>query len=105
MLIHPGQKKLKCDGGYPYCGRCSSISESCVYSAKLPMGRPKKRKVTESEVPSSTESRTSSSTLAMSITSETGSEVGRRSSFDHCQYMSDDAPLEMSLGLVNLKTP
>ncbi|CAG1967296.1 unnamed protein product [Fusarium graminearum] len=91
------QKKLKCDGGYPYCGRCSSISETCIYSAKLPMGRPKKRKI--SEVPhSSAESRTSPSTLATSITSETGSEVGRRSSFDNCQHMSDDTTLEMSLG-------
>ncbi|CEF85847.1 unnamed protein product [Fusarium graminearum] len=94
---YPGQKKLKCDGGYPYCGRCSSISETCIYSAKLPMGRPKKRKI--SEVPhSSAESRTSPSTLATSITSETGSEVGRRSSFDNCQHMSDDTTLEMSLG-------
>ncbi|KAL6912796.1 hypothetical protein FSHL1_010479 [Fusarium sambucinum] len=91
------QKKLKCDGGYPYCGRCSSISENCIYSAKLPMGRPKKRKLIESDVPSS-ESRTSPSTLAMSITSETGSEVGRRSSFDNCQHMSDETSLEMSLG-------
>ncbi|CAG1969315.1 unnamed protein product [Fusarium graminearum] len=61
------------------------------------MGRPKKRKI--SEVPhSSAESRTSPSTLATSITSETGSEVGRRSSFDNCQHMSDDTTLEMSLG-------
>ncbi|KAI1063247.1 hypothetical protein LB507_005713 [Fusarium sp. FIESC RH6] len=98
MLISlQGQKKLKCDGGYPSCGRCSNVSESCKYSAKLPMGRPKKRKLpSESEVPdSSAASRTSPSTLAMSIGSETGSEVGRRASYDHCQHMSDDTSLDV----------
>ncbi|KAJ4120101.1 hypothetical protein NW768_010384 [Fusarium equiseti] len=65
------------------------------------MGRPKKRRLAfESEVPeSSAASRTSPSTLAMSIGSETGSEVGRRASYDHCQHMSDDTSLDViSLG-------
>ncbi|KAF4451625.1 hypothetical protein F53441_5481 [Fusarium austroafricanum] len=36
--------------------------------------------------------------MAMSIGSESGSEMGRRASFDPCQHMSDDAPLELSHG-------
>ncbi|KAH7143716.1 hypothetical protein EDB81DRAFT_503101 [Dactylonectria macrodidyma] len=43
------QKKLKCDGGYPECGRCLNAGEICKYSARRPMGRPKKRKVSETE--------------------------------------------------------
>ncbi|KAL6414479.1 hypothetical protein AUP68_01008 [Ilyonectria robusta] len=43
------QKKLKCDGGYPECGRCVNADETCKYSARRPMGRPKKRKVQEDE--------------------------------------------------------
>ncbi|SPJ88028.1 uncharacterized protein FTOL_12497 [Fusarium torulosum] len=61
------------------------------------MGRPKKRKVTsESEQhDSSAASRTSPSTLAMSMDSDTGSDRGRRASFDTCQHMSEDTPMDM----------
>jgi hypothetical protein len=97
LIVLQGQKKLKCDGGYPTCGRCSTISESCIYSARLPMGRPKKRKViSESEQhDSSAASRTSPSTLAMSMDSDNGSDRGRRASFDTCQHMSEDTPMDM----------
>ncbi|KAI5464965.1 hypothetical protein BGZ63DRAFT_421952 [Mariannaea sp. PMI_226] len=44
MLTNEGQKKLKCDGEYPECGRCVSTGDTCKYSARLPLGRPKKRK-------------------------------------------------------------
>ncbi|KAH7159714.1 hypothetical protein B0J13DRAFT_111455 [Dactylonectria estremocensis] len=43
------QKKLKCDGEYPGCGRCLNAGEICKYSVRRPMGRPKKRKVSETE--------------------------------------------------------
>lgn len=36
---------MKCDGEHPICGRCSGLGEECHYSARLPMGRPKKRKL------------------------------------------------------------
>ncbi|KAJ4033018.1 hypothetical protein NW758_15326 [Fusarium oxysporum] len=90
------QKKLKCDGSYPSCGRCSTLGEPCKFSARMPMGRPKKRKIaSENEAQESSASRTSPSTLAMSIGSDTGSDMGRRASFDPCQHMSEDAPLDM----------
>ncbi|KAG7432893.1 Protein SIP4 [Fusarium oxysporum f. sp. raphani] len=90
------QKKLKCDGSYPSCGRCSTLGEPCKFSARMPMGRPKKRKIaSENEAQESSASRTSPSTLAMSIGSDTGSDMGRRASFDPCQHMSEDAPLDL----------
>jgi hypothetical protein len=91
-----GQKKLKCDGSYPSCGRCSTLGELCKFSARMPMGRPKKRKIaSENEAQESSASRTSPSTLAMSIGSDTGSDMGRRGSFDPCQHMSEDVPLDL----------
>ncbi|KAL5613289.1 hypothetical protein FOVSG1_002352 [Fusarium oxysporum f. sp. vasinfectum] len=90
------QKKLKCDGSYPSCGRCSTLGEPCKFSARMPMGRPKKRKIaSENEAQESSASRTSPSTLAMSIGSDTGSDMGRRASFDPCQHMSEDTPLDL----------
>ncbi|ENH70499.1 hypothetical protein FOC1_g10012429 [Fusarium oxysporum f. sp. cubense race 1] len=62
----------------------------------MPMGRPKKRKIASvNEAQESSASRTSPSTLAMSIGSDTGSDMGRRASFDPCQHMSEDAPLDL----------
>lgn len=43
-------RKLKCSGTLPEdggCGRCKSDNVECVYSARAPIGRPKKRKVEE----------------------------------------------------------
>lgn len=45
-------RKLKCSGTLPEdggCGRCKSDKMECVYSARAPIGRPKKRKVEEEQ--------------------------------------------------------
>ncbi|SPO28053.1 uncharacterized protein UTRI_04444_B [Ustilago trichophora] len=45
-------RKLKCSGTLPEnggCERCSSDGIQCVYSARAPIGRPKKRKAEEGE--------------------------------------------------------
>lgn len=45
-------RKLKCSGTLPEnggCERCKSDNIECVYSARAPIGRPKKRKVEEGE--------------------------------------------------------
>lgn len=45
-------RKLKCSGTLPEdggCGRCKSDNVECVYSARAPIGRPKKRKVEEGQ--------------------------------------------------------
>ncbi len=45
-------RKLKCSGTLPEdggCGRCKSDNVECVYSARAPIGRPKKRKVEEEQ--------------------------------------------------------
>ncbi|PWZ03622.1 hypothetical protein BCV70DRAFT_224979 [Testicularia cyperi] len=45
-------RKLKCSGTLPQnggCERCKSDAIQCVYSARAPIGRPKKRKVEEAE--------------------------------------------------------
>ena len=47
-------RKLKCSGTLPKqggCGRCSSDGIQCVYSARAPIGRPKKRKVEDTPDP------------------------------------------------------
>lgn len=45
-------RKLKCSGTLPEiggCERCNSDAIQCVYSARAPIGRPKKRKVDEGQ--------------------------------------------------------
>lgn len=45
-------RKLKCSGTLPEnggCERCNSDNIQCVYSARAPIGRPKKRKVDEGQ--------------------------------------------------------
>ncbi|GAC93269.1 hypothetical protein PHSY_000833 [Pseudozyma hubeiensis SY62] len=45
-------RKLKCSGTLPEnggCARCNSDDIPCVYSARAPIGRPKKRKVEEEQ--------------------------------------------------------
>ncbi|KAJ9474027.1 Zn(2)-C6 fungal-type domain-containing protein [Pseudozyma hubeiensis] len=45
-------RKLKCSGTLPEnggCARCNSDDIQCVYSARAPIGRPKKRKVEEEQ--------------------------------------------------------
>ncbi|CDS81853.1 uncharacterized protein SPSC_00039 [Sporisorium scitamineum] len=47
-------RKLKCSGTLPEnggCGRCSNDGIQCIYSARAPIGRPKKRKVEEAPDP------------------------------------------------------
>ncbi|CBQ68456.1 conserved hypothetical protein [Sporisorium reilianum SRZ2] len=49
-------RKLKCSGTLPEnggCGRCNSDGIQCVYSARAPIGRPKKRKGEQEAGPSS----------------------------------------------------
>ncbi|KAF5017816.1 hypothetical protein F66182_10230 [Fusarium sp. NRRL 66182] len=87
------QKKLKCDGAYPKCGRCSTVAEPCKYSARLPMGRPKKRRLdTESEDHNSSSATVTNGT---SISSDPGSDIGRIESFDPCFRPSEDLTADM----------
>ncbi|KAM5362223.1 hypothetical protein ACJZ2D_012663 [Fusarium nematophilum] len=96
--LDKGQKKLKCDGEYPECGRCSGMGETCKYSARLPMGRPKKRKLQQegeedrdSGGSTTVTSGTSPSTLTRSMSSDAGSE--QMLAFDPClQPPSEKAP-------------
>lgn len=44
-----GNRKLKCPGEQPECSRCANDTITCVYSAQKAMGRPRKRKLGESE--------------------------------------------------------
>ncbi|KAB8230848.1 Zn(II)2Cys6 transcription factor domain-containing protein [Aspergillus alliaceus] len=37
------KKKVRCDGARPTCSRCNSSSKGCVYSQRMPMGRPRSR--------------------------------------------------------------
>ncbi|KAJ4265098.1 hypothetical protein NW762_005344 [Fusarium torreyae] len=65
------------------------------------MGRPKKRKLgSENESSSATvTSRTSPSAFSKSVSSDTGSDMGRRASYDQCLHPSEDLSSDMmSLG-------
>ena len=57
-------RKLKCSGTLPEnggCERCNSDGIQCVYSARAPIGRPKKRKAEEGDDLAATPAYTSSS--------------------------------------------
>ncbi|RMJ13147.1 hypothetical protein CDV36_007195 [Fusarium kuroshium] len=93
------QKKLKCDGEYPECGRCSGMGEPCKYSARLPMGRPKKRKLQhENEAQDSStatfSSGVSTATLEKSVSSETTSDL-EPIAFDPCLQPPNDLTAEV----------
>ncbi|SPO28566.1 uncharacterized protein UTRI_04444 [Ustilago trichophora] len=67
-------RKLKCSGTLPEnggCERCNSDGIQCVYSARAPIGRPKKRKAEEGEDVKCTPGPFSSSPTVRS-TSQTG---------------------------------
>lgn len=60
-------RKLKCSGTLPEnggCARCNSDGIQCIYSARAPIGRPKKRKAEDDEEATGTSAPRSSSTKA-----------------------------------------
>ncbi|KAB8266708.1 hypothetical protein BDV30DRAFT_221450 [Aspergillus minisclerotigenes] len=41
-------KKVRCPGEHPACSRCLSSNRECVYTMRMPMGRPKRRTTAKS---------------------------------------------------------
>lgn len=72
-----GTRKLKCTGEQPSCSRCMTENIACVYSAQKTMGRPRKRKIQETDAtqnfsnnePSQTTRRQTSSTEPIMVDS------------------------------------
>ena len=53
----PGTRKLKCSGEQPECSRCVNDNIACVYSTQKTMGRPRKRKLQDTDQPTGVSSR------------------------------------------------
>ncbi|KAF0322363.1 lactose regulatory protein LAC9 [Colletotrichum asianum] len=45
------EKKVRCDGKGPKCGRCARFGAECFYSIQKPIGRPPRRKICACGVP------------------------------------------------------
>ncbi|KAK1856420.1 hypothetical protein CCHR01_00991 [Colletotrichum chrysophilum] len=82
------EKKVRCDGKGPKCGRCARFGAECFYSIQKPIGRPPRRKICACGVPTPMDDRQAGTSEPSSWTQL--SAIGPSS--DHTSTTATSAP-------------